>query len=126
MNIAIMDPDTYVKCGLSAYFQSDEIRIIAASNISDLTVNLNNNKIDVVVMELFNREDNVFDCIEFVRVFSQTRPDSKLVIYTQVTNQEAVKLLIAVTGQKEIVFKNRSMFELTSCVLSYSQNVFLT
>jgi DNA-binding NarL/FixJ family response regulator len=120
-----MDPDAYVKFGLSAYFQSEKIRIMTASNISDLTVNLNNNKIDVVVMELFNREDNVFDCIDFVRMFPQKWPDSKLVIYTQVTNQEVVNLLISATGKKEIIFKNRSMFELTSYVFSHVKRAHL-
>jgi len=96
---------------------------MVSSNLSDLTVNLSGNNIDVVVMELFNHEDDVFDCIEFIRVFPQKWPESKLVIYTQVTNQEALKLLTSVTGEKVIIFKNRSIFELTSCVLSNGKHM---
>lgn len=91
---------------------------MAASNISDLTVNLQSNDVDVVVMELFSRDDDVFDCIEFIRVFPAQWPRSKLIIYTQVLNEDAVNLLIAVTGPKEIVFKTDSMLELASCVFA--------
>ena len=123
INIAMMDPDTYIKYGLLACFKSEDIRIMVSSNLSDLTVNLGGNNIDVVVMELFNHEDDVFDCIEFIRVFPQKWPESKLVIYTQVTNQEALKLLTSVTGEKVIIFKNRSIFELTSCALSNGKHM---
>lgn len=118
LNIAMMDADTYIKYGLSVYFNFKGINVMAASNISDLTVNLRSNEIDVVVMELFSRDDDVFECIEFVRSFSSKWPRSKLVIYTQVANEDAVKLLISVTGQKEIVYKTDSMHELASCVFS--------
>ena len=116
LNIAMMDADTYIKYGLSIYFKTKGIHVMAASNISDLTVNLRNNQVDVVVMELFSRDDDVFDCIEFIRVFPEQWPASKLVIYTQIANEEAVKLLIAVTGQKEIVYKTENMQELAFSV----------
>ncbi len=117
-NIAMMDPDTYIKYGLSIYFNAQDIHVVAASNISDLTVNLYHNHVDVVVMELFSRDDDVFDCIEFIRVFPQQWPTSKLVIYTQIVNEEAIKLLIAVTGQKEIFFKTGRLQELAACVFT--------
>lgn len=117
-NIAIMDPDTYVKYGLCAYLKPIGINVTAVSNISDLLIALSINDIDIVVMELCSHEDDVFGCIEFARVFSQKWPNSRLIIYTQISNMEAIKLLIAVTGQKEIIFKNENLLKLTACVLS--------
>jgi len=117
-NIAMMDNDIYIKYGVSVYFNSKGITVMTASNISELTVNLQNNKVDVVVMELFSSDDDVLDCIEFIRLFPQQWPATKLLVYTQIRNEEAIKLLIAVTGKKEIIYKTESMSHLASCVFS--------
>lgn len=118
LNIAMMDSDKYINYGLSVYFNSRVAKVLAANNINDLTHNLRSHEVDVVVMELFSRDDDIFDCIEFIRIFPQRWPKSKLVIYTQMQNEEAMKLLAAATGQKEIVFKTEEMYKLASRVFT--------
>jgi len=122
LNIATMDSDIYIQYGLSVYFNSTGINVIETSNISELTVNLQRNVIDVVVMELFSRDDDIFDCIEFIRLFPVRWPYCKLVIYTQVKHEDSVKLLFAVTGYQDIVSKKDSVLQLASCVFSTGVN----
>lgn len=118
LNIAIMDSDAYIKNGVAHYFKSDMTRIMSTSNIGDLTINLQYDEMDVVMMELFSRDDSIFDCIEFIRNFPARWPNSKLVVYTQIMNAETTKLLESVTGQKDIVFKNNPITRLVECVFS--------
>lgn len=118
LNIAIMDSDTYVKKGVAHFFKSDMTRILSTSNIGDLTINLQYDDIDVVVMELFSRDDNIFDCIEFIRNFPARWPNCKLVVYTQIMNPETTKLLVSVTGQKDVVLKTNPITRLVECVFS--------
>jgi len=118
LNIATMDSDIYIKYGLSVYFNSSGINVIETSSINELTINLQKNVIDVVVMELFSRDDDIFDCIEFIRLFHVHWPYCKLVIYTQVKHEDSVKLLFAVAGHQDIVSKTDSVLQLASCVLA--------
>ncbi|MFZ4832470.1 hypothetical protein [Rouxiella sp. Mn2063] len=124
LNIAIMDGDIYIKYGLSVYFNSTGINVIETSTISELTANLQNNVIDVVVMELFSCDDDIFDCIEFVRLFHSRWPYCQLIIYTQIMNEDSIKLLIAVTGQQDVLSKKESVRKLASCVFSTGRGCF--
>lgn len=117
INIVIMDSDVFVKLGISTCFDNDAINLTTVANLSDLTSSLNDIKADIVVMELFSFEDDIFDCIEYIRGFSLKWPACKLVVYTQVDNYDALKLLIAVTDHKNIIFKNESIAKLPSRIL---------
>lgn len=115
-NILIMDPDNYVKHGLSVHLKYYGVNIMATASLSDMAVSLNNHSFNIAIMELFSRDDDVMSCIEFVRLFKTRWPEVTLIIHTQITNEDAVKLLIAVTGVKNIFYKNDHINVLTSCI----------
>jgi len=113
-----MDPDHYVKNGLFSYLKFPGVNVMVVSNLGDLTINLKNNHIHVVVMELFSRDDDVFHSIEFVRNFHVEWPEQHLIIYTQLKNENAICLLKAVTGVNDIFYKNEQMKKLANCISS--------
>jgi len=121
IHVATMDSDIYIKYGLPAYFDATAVNLIAATNINELTLNLRTRVIDAVVMELFSDEDDIFDCIEFVRLFSVRWPHCKLIIYTQIKHLDAVKLLFAVAGCQNIVSKQESAQQLSFSLFSAGQ-----
>jgi DNA-binding NarL/FixJ family response regulator len=104
--IIIMDCDTYLKNGLSTYFTAKKNTVMVTSSLGDLLINLNDFNLDILIVELFSREDKVLDVINFIRNFSKNWPTKKLVIYTGITSEFAIRLVYCATQHKEIIFKN--------------------
>jgi len=118
IHVATMDSDIYIRYGLPSYFNAAQICVFPAASLDELTLQLRENKIDMVVMELFSRDDDIFDCIEYIRLFRLRWPDCKLIIYTQIKHQDAVDLLFSVTGAQNIIAKKGSVQQLSSCLFS--------
>ena len=121
LTIIIMDEDIYIKYGLSLHFKRRDVKIIAVSNIEELTFRLQNMTVDVVMMELFNQKNSVPECLDFIRYFGKTWQRSKLIIYTELARVQVFGLLISTTGQK-LVFKNDNLNALTSSIFSAKES----
>jgi len=83
--IIIMDCDTYVKSGLTNYFTSKKNSVMVTSSLGDLLINLHDHDFDILITELFSREDNILDVINFIRNFNIRLPNKRLIIYTSMT-----------------------------------------
>ncbi|MBS3046381.1 response regulator transcription factor [Enterobacter mori] len=118
LNIAVMDSDFFIKQGIIAHTRAVNISLKCASSLIDLTFLLDHCAIDIVVMELFTQQDDIYDCIEFARIFSLRWPDKKLIIYTQITHKPLMMFVIRTVLYKDIVFKHDSIQRLTSCLFT--------
>ncbi|MGX5011161.1 LuxR C-terminal-related transcriptional regulator [Enterobacter asburiae] len=122
LNIAVMDSDVFIKQGIIAHTRSLHISLKCSSSLADLTFLLDQSTIDVVLMELFTQQDDIYDCIEFARTFSQRWPDKKLIIYTQITHKPLMMFVIRTVLYKDIVFKHDSIQRLTSSLFTGSND----
>lgn len=118
LNIVVMDSDVFIKQGVLAHTKSANISLQCTSSLAELKMLLDHCPVDVVIMELFSQQDDIYDCIEFTRTFSQHWPHKKLIIYTQIVNKPLMIFIIRSVIYKDIVFKQDSIQRLTSCLFT--------
>jgi DNA-binding NarL/FixJ family response regulator len=120
--IIIMDCDTYVKSGLTNYFTSKKNSVMVTSSLGDLLINLHDHDFDILITELFSREDNILDVINFIRNFNIRLPNKRLIIYTSITSEFAIRLIYCSTQHTEIIFKKDNDIHLVCSGLNLAGN----
>lgn len=119
--IIIMDCDTYVKSGLTNYFSSKKNSVIVTSSLGDLLINIHDYDFDILITELFSREDNILDVINLIRNFNIKWPRKRLVIYTSIISKFAIRLIYCSTKHMEIIFKKDNDIHLVCSGLNQAE-----
>lgn len=118
LNIAILDADAWVCKGVSDYFSTPGIRTFSCHSLQSLRDSMRHYPVQILVSELLTEEDDLFNCVHFLREQSLRHPEVRLIIYTHLTDPVLLRFLQCYIPTATLMLKRDQLLRLASAVFS--------
>lgn len=91
----LFDPHPLVSIGLQALINPASQRVSHLSSLADISLLLNENERQTVIMELYHHNEDIYSVVRFLLTAGKIWPKASLVVLTDLTNPEILSLLAA-------------------------------
>ncbi|TFZ52021.1 response regulator transcription factor [Serratia proteamaculans] len=99
------EPNPWVRQGLRALIEPAHRCYQFVHSIREIDTVLKENEKQILVMELYNESDNLYDVLRFILTINEFWPKTSLIIFTEVTNASILAML-ATQGHLSLVAKD--------------------
>lgn len=93
--ILFCEPNPWVRKGLRALIGPEPSRCQFAHSIREIDAVLKENEKQILIMELYNETENLYDVLRFILSINDFWPKTPLIIFTEVTNASILAILAA-------------------------------
>lgn len=96
-DILFFEPNPWVRKGLRALIDPDPMRYQFVYSIREIEALLKVNEQQILIMELYNENESLYDVLHFILTINDIWPKTSLIIFTGVTNASILAILEAET-----------------------------
>ncbi|MDW5500942.1 LuxR C-terminal-related transcriptional regulator [Pseudomonas lundensis] len=96
-DILFFEPNPWVRKGLQELIDPKPMRYQFVHSIRGIEARLRDNEKQILIMELYNENDNLYDVLRFILTINDIWPKTPLVIFTEVTNASILTILATET-----------------------------
>lgn len=93
--ILFFEPNPWVRKGLRALIDPEPIGYQFTYTINGIETLLRENEQRILIMELFNESESLYDVLSFILTINDIWPKTPLIIFTEVTNPSILAILAA-------------------------------
>lgn len=93
--ILFYEPNPWVRKGLRALIDHEPTHYQFAHSIREIDAVLKENEKQILIMELYNESDNLYDVLRFILTINDFWPKTPLIIFTEITNASILAMLAA-------------------------------
>lgn len=97
-DILFFEPNPWVRKGLRALIDPDPMRYQFVYSIREIEALLKVNEQQILIMELYNENESLYDVLHFILTINDIWPKTSLIIFTGVTNASILAILEAETN----------------------------
>ncbi|NTX77850.1 response regulator transcription factor [Serratia proteamaculans] len=94
-SILFFEPNPWVRKGLRALIESKPVHYQFAYNLRGIDAALKENERQILIMELYNESENLYDVLRFILTINDFWPKTPLIVFTDVTNASILAMLAA-------------------------------
>lgn len=95
--ILFFEPNPWVRKGLQELIEPKPMDDQFVHSIRGIEAMLRANEKQILIMELYNENDNLYDVLSFILTINEFWPKTPLVIFTEVTNASILTILATET-----------------------------
>lgn len=96
-DILFFEPNPWVRKGLRALIGTEPIHYQFVHSIRAVEAGLKENEKQILIMELYNESESLYDVLHFILTIKDIWPKTPLIIFTEVTNASILTILAAQT-----------------------------
>ena len=93
--ILFFEPNPWVRKGLRALIEPKPMCYQFAHSVRGIDTMLKENDKQILIMELYNESENLYDVLRFILTINDFWPKTPLIIFTEVTNASILAMLAA-------------------------------
>jgi DNA-binding NarL/FixJ family response regulator len=93
--ILFFEPNPWVRKGLRALIEPKPMCYQFAHSVRGIDTMLKENDKQILIMELYNESENLYDVLRFILTINDFWPKAPLIIFTEVTNASILAMLAA-------------------------------
>lgn len=93
--ILFFEPNPWVRKGLRALIEPEPTRYQFVYSIREIEAVLKENEKQILIMELYNESESLYDVLRFILTINDFWPKTPLIIFTEVTNASILAMLAA-------------------------------
>lgn len=94
-NYILFDPHPLVQTGLEALIEPENKRISQLTRLKEITLLLNDNQQQTVIMELYHHNEDIYSVVRFLLTAGKIWPNACMVVLTDISNPGILTLLAA-------------------------------